>query len=188
MHAESPTPEDLRPIFQGLLNLALTRGRVAPSSSGLGPSTTAAINVVAYEHPDAEAELIPTPTTRLSESTAAPELGRSKAVGAGREPVGYFQLDNLCTTALVTLLATPCKLTTSRRGDARDRVPHTSVRQTTAAWENTASIRCAICGAVPWPPPSVLEAKLVRVSGDPVVDGISVLPDTTRDGSALLGC
>jgi len=58
MHAESPTPEDLRPIFQGLLNLALTRGRVAPSSSGLGPSTTAAINGVAYEHPDAEAELI----------------------------------------------------------------------------------------------------------------------------------
>jgi hypothetical protein len=58
MHAESPTPEDLRQIFQGLLDLALTRGRVAPSSSGLGPSTTAAINVVAYEHPDAEAELI----------------------------------------------------------------------------------------------------------------------------------
>jgi hypothetical protein len=40
------------------LNLALTRGRVASSSCGLGPNTLAAINVVAYEHPDAEADCI----------------------------------------------------------------------------------------------------------------------------------
>jgi len=41
-----------------LLNLALTRGRVTSSSCGLGPNTLAAINVVAYEHPDAEADCI----------------------------------------------------------------------------------------------------------------------------------
>ena len=58
MVAEPPSPELLRSTFQGLLNLALTRGRVASSSCGLGPNTLAAIDVVAYEHPDAEVESI----------------------------------------------------------------------------------------------------------------------------------
>jgi hypothetical protein len=58
MLAEPPTPEELRLTFQGLLNLALTRGRLTPPCCGLGPGTLAAINVVAFEHPDAEAELI----------------------------------------------------------------------------------------------------------------------------------
>ena len=48
----------LRDIFEELLNLALTRGRVTPAHSGLGPSTRAAIDVVAVEHPDADADLI----------------------------------------------------------------------------------------------------------------------------------
>jgi hypothetical protein len=58
MRAEPPRPDELRTTFQTLLNLALTRGRTTSSDSGLGPSTLAAINVVALEHPDAEAELI----------------------------------------------------------------------------------------------------------------------------------
>ena len=58
MLAEPPSPEQLRATFLGLLNLALTRGRVASSSCGLGPNTRAAINVVASEHPDAEADCI----------------------------------------------------------------------------------------------------------------------------------
>jgi len=49
---------DLHPTFQDLLNLALIRGRRTPSACGLGPRTLAAINAVAYEHPDAEVELI----------------------------------------------------------------------------------------------------------------------------------
>src|SRR6476620_4327781 len=58
MLAEPPSPEQLRSTFQGLLNLALTRGRVASSSCGLGPNTLAAINVVASDHPDAETDCI----------------------------------------------------------------------------------------------------------------------------------
>jgi hypothetical protein len=58
MVAEPPSPEQLRSTFQGLLNLALTRGRVTPGSCGLGPNTLAAIDIVAYEHPDAEADCI----------------------------------------------------------------------------------------------------------------------------------
>jgi hypothetical protein len=58
MSAEPPSPEQLRATFQRLLNLALTRGRAASGSCGLGPNTLAAINVVAYEHPDAEADRI----------------------------------------------------------------------------------------------------------------------------------
>jgi hypothetical protein len=58
MLAEPPAPEQLRSIFQGLLNPALTRGLVTPSSCGLGPNTLAAMNVVAYDHPDAEADCI----------------------------------------------------------------------------------------------------------------------------------
>ena len=41
-----------------MLNLALTRGRLAPSCSGLGPDTVAAIREVADEHPDADADCI----------------------------------------------------------------------------------------------------------------------------------
>jgi hypothetical protein len=55
---DEPPPEELRATFQSLLNLALTRGRRTSSYAGLGPSTRAAIDVVAYEHPYAEAELI----------------------------------------------------------------------------------------------------------------------------------
>jgi hypothetical protein len=51
-----PPPDDLRTTFQRLLNLALTRGRATPSSCGLGPETLAAIDVVAHEHPYAEAD------------------------------------------------------------------------------------------------------------------------------------
>jgi hypothetical protein len=58
MSAETPSRQQLRATFQRLLNLALTRGRVTSSSCGLGPNTLAAINVVAYEHPDAEADCI----------------------------------------------------------------------------------------------------------------------------------
>jgi len=48
----------LRETFQKLLNLALTRGLTAPSHCGLGPHTVAAIDVVANDHPDAEADYI----------------------------------------------------------------------------------------------------------------------------------
>ena len=58
MLAEPPPPDDLRTTFQLFLNLALTRGRSTPSSSGLGPDTLAAIDVVAHEHPYAEADCI----------------------------------------------------------------------------------------------------------------------------------
>jgi hypothetical protein len=50
--------DDLRTTFQGLLNLALTHGRATPRRSGLGPDTLAAIDVVAHDHPYAEAESI----------------------------------------------------------------------------------------------------------------------------------
>ena len=56
MAAEPPRPDELRTTFHRLLNLALTR--VTSSNTGLGPSTLAAIDAVAHEHPDAEAELI----------------------------------------------------------------------------------------------------------------------------------
>ena len=55
---EPHSPDELRSTFQGLLNLALTRGRVTASSCALGPGTRAAIDVVAYEHPDADADCI----------------------------------------------------------------------------------------------------------------------------------
>jgi hypothetical protein len=51
-------PDELRAAFQELLNLALTRGRLTSSPCGLGPATLEAIDVVAIEHPDAEAALI----------------------------------------------------------------------------------------------------------------------------------
>jgi hypothetical protein len=56
--AEPPLRDDLRVTFQGLLNLALTRGRVTPAHTSLEPDTCAAIDVVAYEHPHAEPECI----------------------------------------------------------------------------------------------------------------------------------
>ena len=56
MPADPPPHDDLRATFQRLLNLALTRGRATPKGSGLGPETLAAIDGVAYDHPDAEAE------------------------------------------------------------------------------------------------------------------------------------
>jgi hypothetical protein len=58
MLAEPPSSDELRTTFQGLLNLALTRGRATPSCCGLGPGTLAAIDVIAYDHPDAEADCI----------------------------------------------------------------------------------------------------------------------------------
>lgn len=57
MSAEVPSRHDeLRSTFQRLLNLALTRGRAASGCCGLGPETIAAINAVAYDHPEAEAD------------------------------------------------------------------------------------------------------------------------------------
>ena len=56
--AKPPSPDELRATFQGLLNQALTRGRAARTNCGLGPGTLAAIDVVAYDHPDAEADCI----------------------------------------------------------------------------------------------------------------------------------
>jgi len=72
MLAEPPSPEQLRSTFQGLLNLALTRGRVASSSCGLGPNILAAINVVASEHPDAETDALQRHTTPSITNTAKP--------------------------------------------------------------------------------------------------------------------
>ena len=56
--AEPPSPDELRTAFLGLLNQALTRGRAARTNCGLGPGTLAAIDMVAYDHPDAEADCI----------------------------------------------------------------------------------------------------------------------------------
>jgi hypothetical protein len=58
MLAEPPPRQSLRETFQELLNLALTRGRATREDSGLGPDTRAAIDAVAYDHPDAEADCI----------------------------------------------------------------------------------------------------------------------------------
>ena len=54
----SAQPPELRGAFQAMLNLALTRGSFTASPCGLGPATIAAIDVVALEHPDAEAASI----------------------------------------------------------------------------------------------------------------------------------
>lgn len=58
MVPETPTPQELRAAFQTILNLALTRGRSAPRGCGLGPDTVAAIDEVAYDHPDADPDCI----------------------------------------------------------------------------------------------------------------------------------
>ena len=54
----SAQPPELRGSFQAMLNLALTRGSFTATPCGLGPATIAAIDVVALEHPDAEATSI----------------------------------------------------------------------------------------------------------------------------------
>ena len=58
MSAELPSHDELRTIFQDLLNLALIRGRATPGGCCLGPDTLAAIDAVAYDHPDADADCI----------------------------------------------------------------------------------------------------------------------------------
>jgi hypothetical protein len=55
---DSAAGEELRDVFQGMLNNALTRGRMTHDVSCLGPGTVAAIAVVASEHPDADAAVI----------------------------------------------------------------------------------------------------------------------------------
>jgi hypothetical protein len=54
----SEPPDELRRAFQGLLNLALTRGRATPPCCDLGPGTRAAIDRVAGEHPESDADSI----------------------------------------------------------------------------------------------------------------------------------
>jgi hypothetical protein len=56
--SERPSRDELRTTFQALLNLALTRGCATSGCCGLGSVTRTAIDVVAYDHPDAEAECI----------------------------------------------------------------------------------------------------------------------------------
>lgn len=58
MGVETPAQDELRGVFQVLLNNALIRGRMGSDASGLGPGTVAAIAAVASEHPDADAEVI----------------------------------------------------------------------------------------------------------------------------------
>lgn len=58
MVADTPAQDELRGVFQGLLNSALIRGRAHAEVSGLGPLTVAAIAAVAGEHPDADAAVI----------------------------------------------------------------------------------------------------------------------------------
>lgn len=55
---DSPAHDALRDVFQGMLNNALTRGRLTYGVSCLGPGTVAAIAAVASEHPDADAAVI----------------------------------------------------------------------------------------------------------------------------------
>ena len=58
MDVGTPAQDELRGVFQGLLNTALIRGRVGLNFSGLGPGTMAAIAAVASAHPDADAAVI----------------------------------------------------------------------------------------------------------------------------------
>jgi hypothetical protein len=58
MGVETPAQDELRRVFQGLLNNALIRGRVGAGAAGLGPGTLAAIAAVARDHPDADAAVI----------------------------------------------------------------------------------------------------------------------------------
>jgi hypothetical protein len=56
--SETPSRDELRTTFQESLNLVLTHRRATSGCCGLGAGTRAAIDVVAYDHPDAEAECI----------------------------------------------------------------------------------------------------------------------------------
>ncbi|TRW79461.1 hypothetical protein FK535_21965 [Mycolicibacterium sp. 018/SC-01/001] len=58
MATSVPSDDEMRVNFQVLLNNALTHGRAAARDCGLGPATIAAINAIAYDHPDAEADAI----------------------------------------------------------------------------------------------------------------------------------
>jgi hypothetical protein len=58
MSVEPSRSRALRSTFQEALNLALTRGRFTSIYSGLGSDTRAAIDVIAYDHPDADADTI----------------------------------------------------------------------------------------------------------------------------------
>ncbi|MGO4445778.1 hypothetical protein AB4Z42_20745 [Mycobacterium sp. 2YAF39] len=58
MIVDSRADGELRDVFQGMLNNALTRGRITHGGSCLGPGTVPAIAAVASEHPDADAAVI----------------------------------------------------------------------------------------------------------------------------------
>lgn len=58
MPTPTPSTDELRVNFQVLLNSALTHGRGATRECGLGRATIEAINAIAYDHPDAEADTI----------------------------------------------------------------------------------------------------------------------------------
>ncbi len=78
MPTPSPTNDELRVNFQVLLNNALTHGRAASRECGLGPATVEAINAIAYDHPDAEAEAIAAAYDMFSaEHAAAQSTSRS---------------------------------------------------------------------------------------------------------------
>ena len=88
MLAEPDKPHKLRTTFQELLNHALTRGRVAPTPSCLGPTTRAAIDVVALDHPDAEAEVIAEAYDAFQASTA--NRCHTVALKSARHPTEGF--------------------------------------------------------------------------------------------------
>ena len=58
MAVGTPAHDELRSVFQILLNDALIRGRIGAEASGLGPGTVAAVAAVASDHPDADAAVI----------------------------------------------------------------------------------------------------------------------------------
>jgi hypothetical protein len=58
MTVEPSRSGGLRRTFHEALNLALTRGRFTSVYSGLGPDTQADIDVIAFNHPDADADTI----------------------------------------------------------------------------------------------------------------------------------
>lgn len=58
MLVQPASPRDFQAVFQQLLNLAWTLGRIPPTTCGLGSATLAAIDAIAREHPEAVTELI----------------------------------------------------------------------------------------------------------------------------------
>lgn len=58
MLADTSPPEGLRATFDDLLTLAITKGCTTAQCGGLGPGTRAAIDDIAFNHPDAEASSI----------------------------------------------------------------------------------------------------------------------------------